>query len=415
MKRIVIGVLAVALAAGGGYAVFGGDRTSVAQGAEPEAVLAPVQAPNTIVAEGQVVPVANAALSLTAGGVVAEVAAGEGSRVAAGDLILRLESAQAEAALAQAQAGQAIAEANLAKLQAGAGAETVAAAEAAVAVARAGVGSAEGALADAQAGLARVQAGASVEEVAIAEREVERAKNALWGAQAQRDAVCGRVKYGGAEADCDSAEAAVNGAEEAVRIAELTLQQARNGARAEDVAAAQARVAQAEGGLATAQAQVARAEAELALAQRPATAEDLAAAEAQVQQSQAAVRQAEAALAAGELRAPFGGEVAWLGAKAGEFAAAGTPVARLADASAWQVETTDLSELSIARVQVGDAAILTFDALPDVELAGTVTAIKPLGELSRGEIAYTVVVTPAETEPRLRWNMTAAVTIEPGA
>jgi hypothetical protein len=65
---------------GGGYALFGGERRALRKapaGGRPGAGAAP----DTIVAEGRVVPVANAALSLTASGVVARVAAGEGSAV----------------------------------------------------------------------------------------------------------------------------------------------------------------------------------------------------------------------------------------------------------------------------------------------------------------------------------------------
>ena len=38
--------------------------------------------------------------------------------------------------------------------------------------------------------------------------------------------------------------------------------------------------------------------------------------------------------------------------------------------------------------------------------------IKPLGENKQGDIVYLVVVQPAQLDPRLRWNMTASVTIE---
>ncbi|MGD8820518.1 MAG: RND transporter, partial [Anaerolineae bacterium] len=78
---------------------------------------------------------------------------------------------------------------------------------------------------------------------------------------------------------------------------------------------------------------------------------------------------------------------------------------------AWQIETDDLTELDVVKVQEGDRLMLHFDAIEDLELTGTVQRIKPLGEEKRGDITYTVVIRPDEQDPRLRWNMTAVATI----
>ena len=83
---------------------------------------------------------------------------------------------------------------------------------------------------------------------------------------------------------------------------------------------------------------------------------------------------------------------------------------RLADQSAWHIETDDLTEINVVFVKEGDRARITVDALPDVELMGTVVRIKPLGENKQGDITYTATIADAHEE-RLRWNMTASVTI----
>ena len=54
---------------------------------------------------------------------------------------------------------------------------------------------------------------------------------------------------------------------------------------------------------------------------------------------------------------------------------------------------------------------VTFDALPGLELSGHVSRIKPFGDSRQGDIVYTVVVAPDQRDARLRWNMTAKVTI----
>jgi HlyD family secretion protein len=56
---------------------------------------------------------------------------------------------------------------------------------------------------------------------------------------------------------------------------------------------------------------------------------------------------------------------------------------------------------------------MTFDAIPGLKLPGTVSRIRALGENRQGDITYIVTVKPARHDDRLRWNMTASVTIAP--
>jgi HlyD family secretion protein len=76
------------------------------------------------------------------------------------------------------------------------------------------------------------------------------------------------------------------------------------------------------------------------------------------------------------------------------------------------VETTDLTELVVVGIGEGSGAKVTFIAIPDLELTGKVVRVKPLGENRQGDIVYTVVVKPDRHDERLRWNMTALITIE---
>ncbi len=122
-------------------------------------------------------------------------------------------------------------------------------------------------------------------------------------------------------------------------------------------------------------------------------------------------------LAAAQLKnatlvAPFAGVVMKLDIAPGEYAAPGAAVLLLADTSAWQVETTDLTELNVAEVSEGAPAAVTFDAIPDLELPGRVSTVEPYGESKQGDIVYTVSIILDRQDPRLRWNMTAKVSIE---
>jgi multidrug resistance efflux pump len=110
-----------------------------------------------------------------------------------------------------------------------------------------------------------------------------------------------------------------------------------------------------------------------------------------------------------ELKAPFDGTISTLNTTTGEFVSPGLAVITLADFSTWLIETTDLTELDVAQVNLGQPAMIHFDALPDIGLIGRVTTIKPFGENRQGDIVYTVVLKLETTDPRLRWNMTASV------
>jgi HlyD family secretion protein len=138
---------------------------------------------------------------------------------------------------------------------------------------------------------------------------------------------------------------------------------------------------------------------------------DRAVLEAGVKSAQVARDLAAEQLSAARLLAPFAGTVMTLNIEAGEYATLGTPVLRLADTSAWQIETTDLTELNVAQVGEGMPASLTLDAIPGLELPGHVSQIKPYGDTRQGDIVYTVIITPDGQDGRLRWNMTAKVSI----
>lgn len=123
--------------------------------------------------------------------------------------------------------------------------------------------------------------------------------------------------------------------------------------------------------------------------------------------------EAQVALAQTELRAPFDGTVAAVNVEKGEQSVAGQPIATIGDLSSWLIETTDLSELEVVRVAVGDAASVTFEALPNVTLTGTVDQIQVRGTGDAGNVVFAVAIKPDTTNDKLRWNMTATVSITP--
>jgi len=139
--------------------------------------------------------------------------------------------------------------------------------------------------------------------------------------------------------------------------------------------------------------------------------EDLALAEARIDNAQVQLTAAEAALEDLDLLSPIAGTVTELSAKPGEWIAPGQPLLQLADLSKLHIETTDLNEIDVARVDVGDAALVTFDSLPGVVLNGKVVRIAPKASTGAG-VNYTVWIELEEVPEALRWGMTAFVDIE---
>ena len=398
---------------------------------EPTPVV-PVELPNTVSAEAFVVPVREASLAFETGGRVAELLVQEGDSVAEGDVLIQLDDVIPQASLAAAEANLANAQANLADVKAGATSEDIAQAQAN--------------LDKAQAALAQLLAGPTKEEIA-------QARAAVTSAQASLN----QVTSGPRQEDKDAAAARLMQTEAEVRLAQadydkniygepdvaepygVALQQATlaydaaraeynarvNGPTPQEVAVAQSGVTEAQAALdkvlagatpeqiAQAQADVANAEAALARVKAGATQEKIAIAEAGVQSAQAEVQAAQAEMNKSQLRAPFSGVVGAVQVDEGEFVNPGVTVAALGDTSDWRVETDDLTEIDVVRVQVGQPVDISVDALPDAEYRGEVARIQPQSETKAGDVTYTVLIDIVEGDTStLRWGMTTFVDIE---
>jgi multidrug resistance efflux pump len=118
---------------------------------------------------------------------------------------------------------------------------------------------------------------------------------------------------------------------------------------------------------------------------------------------------ATAALNNAELKAPIAGTVAKLDIKPGEPVSPNQVVATIADFSGWIVKTTDLTEIDVVSLKQGQPATVVLDALPDSPLKGEVTSIGQTYAEVQGDVVYTVTVHLSDTNPQMRWGMTADV------
>jgi multidrug resistance efflux pump len=121
---------------------------------------------------------------------------------------------------------------------------------------------------------------------------------------------------------------------------------------------------------------------------------------------------AKARVSAFSVIAPFDGVVADLNAKVGGSMNAGEIAVTVADISNWVVKTTDVTEIDVVNLKEGQAVTVTLDAIPDAQLSGQVLSIGQTYSQNQGDIVYEVTVLLTDTDPAMRWGMTAAVKFE---
>ncbi|MBI5566445.1 MAG: HlyD family efflux transporter periplasmic adaptor subunit [Chloroflexi bacterium] len=351
---------------------------------------------NAISATGKAVPAQKTALSFALPGKVVDVSVDVGATVKAGDVIARLDTALLDAEVVKAEAGLAVAQASLARLKAGPRAEQVAEAQSNLAAAQSGVG-------QAAANRDRVKQGPTPAEVEAAKTAAQAAYNSMIDARNRRDLLQREYDAGKPNrTQADDAAKVYNIAYQSYEAAVARLEKLLKGAEADVLRAAQAGVGAAQAEYNAAQAQVNRLLA-------GATAADIAVGEANVAVAQAGLDRAEATRRQAELIAPFDGVIAEVPIRAGQYVNAGTPIV-VVGATQLHIETSDLSEKDVAGITIGAAAKVSFDALPGVQVDGTVSKIAPKSSKTTG-VNYTVTIELSEMPAELRWGMTALVEI----
>ena len=135
-------------------------------------------------------------------------------------------------------------------------------------------------------------------------------------------------------------------------------------------------------------------------------------AEAEVARRQALVDAAKATLASqSTLTAPFDGTIVSLDIAPAEIVVPGAPVVVLGDLSNYKIETTDLSERDVTRVQIGQPVTVFIEALGE-EFTGEVSDIARTSTTLGGDVIYKVTIELDKQPEGLLWGMSADVKIE---
>jgi multidrug resistance efflux pump len=398
---LLLVLLGLALAACGGAAA--------PQAAAPTEI-PPVIADVNIVAEGRLVPRESVEIAFASGGEVAEVLVEEGDVVAAGDVLARLGNREPlESSVAAAEMEQLSARQELLSAQQALDTlnddlpDAQTQALDAVTAARDEVRDAERELHSINTPAEDLDVDAAWATVVLTRDELEDARkdfepyerksednviraallNNLAAAQDTYDKAVARYNnlagISGSEFDRSQAEAELAIAQSRLEIAEQDYDMLMEGPDPAEVALAESRIDAAEGRIAAAE---------------------------------VALQAAQAALADLDLVSTIAGTVVDMDLIEGEQVTAGAPVAQLADFSQWYVETDNLTEIEVVDIADGQKVTITPDALPDVELTGTVESIADVFEEKRGDVTYTVRILLDEIQENLRWGMTVGVTFE---
>jgi HlyD family secretion protein len=364
-------------------------------------------------ASGQVLPGREVSLSARVPGRVTQVAVRTGDHVAAGDLLVQLDTADLALNVAAAELNVRLREANLAALQEAPSDAEIASAQAAVAgtqasldellagpsdaqiaVSQAGLRSAQASLQSAQAELARVQS-------SITDSQIEAAQAALLAAQLQqRSAVDANEKN-----PTQATDNARRVADQAVAQAQADLdallagpdQGTLAGAQGSvTAAAANVRASQAdldlqlagatEAQISAARSQLAQAAASLADLEAGPTDEEVVAAESELAQAQLSLADAQEVLAEATLTAPFAGVVTAVHVSEGEVASG--VVVELMDESSLEV-VLEVDEIDVAELVAGQPATITLETWPDVQIESQLLAIAPSATTEPGSSLVT--------------------------
>ncbi len=384
-------------------ACMSGQVTPATTGTTPSTTTAPAVAKvqptrsaDRIVSEAVVTPVQFAYLTFETQGILAEVAATEGQMVKAGDVIARLRgSAQQEAAVAAAKLEVLSAEQAIKDLKKDA---DVARAEAQLALAQASKALDDAT--DKRQSKSFKRADQAVVDnqraaLILAEDAFSRA-NDLWSYWKDKDEndvnrAAALTQFSKAQQELNKARANLNYVESYPDKMEVDL---------------------AEGELVLATARYDQAKRQWDLVKDGPNSETLALAEARLENARAQQVAAESTLDDHLLTAPFDGTVITSELKVGQLVGPQSEPLLLADLTRYQVETTDLTEMSVVGIKDGSPVKVTFDAITGLELPGKVLRISPLGEDKQGDITYTVFIDLTKQDPRLRWNMTASVVFD---
>ncbi len=359
--------------------------------------------PNRVRLSGNI-EVTQVDISFKAPGRLVELNVRDGSKVAKGDVIARIDPASAAAQRDREQAGVQAASAQLVQMRT------------AIDYQRASIeGDVELKAADlrqAEARLAELVAGSRPQEVRTARAQVEDA--ATWQQQAKADWERAQTLYKDEDistAQRDQARARFESTAAALRQAQERLRLVEEGPRKETIEAAKAQVERARAAQKLAEAN------RLELKRRE---EEIAVRRAEIERARAGVALADTQLDEMVVRSPVDGVVLVKSAELGEVLAAGATVATVGDLDRPWLRAY-IGERDLGRVKIGARVKLTTDSYPGKVYEGKVTFIASEAEFTpkqiqtqdeRVKLVYRIKIEAANPNQELKASMPVDAELE---
>jgi len=388
MKKVITWIIILAVIAGGVWGVLWlleqraqiqsatGDVLRTAQVARDELVI-------TVPASGNVVVNQKANLSFKLPGNVTAVSVAVSDHVEAGQELARLDTANLERAVRQAEIALEQARVNLATLQKPAGEEDIRLAELAIQ-------SAAQSLEVARISKEAAEAQASL-SIRSAQDMADKMEEAYEGAIDRLDEMGLPLSYAA------GVTAAYMEAEGNVGITQVKSEYQIQQIRSQWLSAYQT---------------YRQAQQNLDKLQAGPDADRIRQTELQIEQAQLSLEQAKESLANASLIAPFDGIVSAVNIQAGAAAPTGLPAVTLLDTSELYIEV-NVDEIDIGKIAVGQMVSVTLDAHPQTTLRGTVERIAATPTTISGVITYKLRVKLAGTGGLLVLDgMTVSVLIQ---
>ncbi len=329
----------------------------------------------TVSATGAISPLREAQLAFSTTGSLVKLNVKQGDTVKAGQALATLDTRELELQTAQAEASLAAAQAKLDQLKNPAPAD--------VAAAKASVAAAEAALAQLQT--------PNQNDLTMAKSDLDKAAAALARAQSDYD------RAGGAS----NPFIATLPQALALQQASLDYQKAQ--------AAFNAKFNPTDSQIKQAQANLEQARAQLARLTTP-NPNDVTSAQANVDQARAARDLSKTRLDYAIIKAPFDGIVTHVDFDLGSTVPAGRVLLGIADTSELRVKV-NIDETDIAKIQVGQAVAIGLGAYPDANISATVTEVAAMATTIQGVVNYIVTVTLKPGDVPVKIGMTADANI----
>jgi RND family efflux transporter MFP subunit len=109
-----------------------------------------------------------------------------------------------------------------------------------------------------------------------------------------------------------------------------------------------------------------------------------------IKQAQNSLTDAEQNLSYYHIQAPFAGVIASVPVIKGSTVGSGTTLAAIITTK--EIAVVSLNEVDVAKIALGEKATLTFDAIPNLTIAGQVVEIDSVGTVSQGVVNYNVQI-----------------------